>query len=86
MTQSKLDVSRASQSIKDHRFVEALSLLEGNLSKDPQHIDSLYLAAVCSRYLKNYKDLLRWYLEIASRPAVIKGYDLLKNGSKIPEI
>ena len=34
--------------------------------------------------LKKYKDLLRWYLEIASRPAVIKGYDLLKNGSKIP--
>jgi GSH-dependent disulfide-bond oxidoreductase len=34
--------------------------------------------------LKNYKDLLRWYLEIASRPAVIKGYDLLKNGSTIP--
>ena len=62
MTQSKLDVSRASQSIKDHRFVEALSLLEGNLSKDPQHIDSLYLAAVCSRYLKNYKDSQK-YLE-----------------------
>ena len=34
--------------------------------------------------LKKYKDLLRWYLEIASRPAVIKGYDLLQNGSKIP--
>ena len=30
--------------------------MEGNLSKDPQHIDSLYLASVCSRYLKNYKD------------------------------
>ena len=35
--------------------------------------------------LKNYKHLSRWYLDIASREAVIKGYDLLKNGSKIPK-
>ena len=34
--------------------------------------------------LKNYKNLTRWYTDIASREAVIKGYDLLKNGSKIP--
>ena len=34
--------------------------------------------------LKNFKSLTRWYLDIASRKAVIKGYDLLKNGSKIP--
>ena len=34
--------------------------------------------------LKNYKNLTRWYLEIASRDAVIRGYDLMKNGSKIP--
>ena len=35
--------------------------------------------------LNNYKNLTRWYLDIASREAVIKGYDLLKNGSKIPK-
>jgi len=35
--------------------------------------------------LKNYKNLTRWYLEIASRESVIKGYDLMKNGSKIPK-
>ena len=35
--------------------------------------------------LKNYKNLTRWYTDIASRDAVIKGYDLLKNGSKIPK-
>jgi GST-like protein len=35
--------------------------------------------------LKSYKNLTRWYLEIASRNAVIKGYDLLKNGSEIPQ-
>ena len=36
--------------------------------------------------LKNFKNLTRWYLEIANRKAVIKGYDLLKNGSKIPKL
>ncbi len=35
--------------------------------------------------LKNYKNLTRWYLDIASRDAVIKGYDLFKNGSVIPK-
>ena len=34
--------------------------------------------------LKNYKNLTRWYLDIAKREAVINGYDLLKNGSVIP--
>ncbi len=36
--------------------------------------------------LKNYKNLSRWYLEIADRDAVIKGYDLYKNGSIIPRL
>ena len=36
--------------------------------------------------LKNYKNLSEWYSKISKREAVIKGYDLLKNGSKIPEI
>ena len=35
--------------------------------------------------LKDYKDLTRWYLDIASRDGVIRGYDLLKNGSEIPK-
>ena len=35
--------------------------------------------------LKNYKNLTKWYLEIASRKGVIKGFDLLKNGSQIPK-
>ena len=35
--------------------------------------------------LKNYKSLTKWFLNIADREAVIKGYDLLKNGSKIPK-
>ena len=34
--------------------------------------------------LKKFKNLARWYNEIANREAVIKGYDLLKKGEKIP--
>jgi GST-like protein len=36
--------------------------------------------------LKNFKNLSRWYLEISNREAVIKGYDLYKNGSIVPKI
>ena len=35
--------------------------------------------------LKNYKNLTRWYLEIANRKAVIKGYDFMKRGEIIPQ-
>ena len=35
--------------------------------------------------LKNFKNLTKWYLEIATREAVIKGYDFFKNGSEIPK-
>ena len=35
--------------------------------------------------LKNYKNLTRWYLEIANREAVIKGYDFMKRGEIIPQ-
>ena len=35
--------------------------------------------------LKNYKNLFRWYLEIADRDAVIKGYDFFNCGSAIPK-
>ena len=34
--------------------------------------------------LKNYKNLSRWYLDISSRKAVIKGYDIMNSGSVIP--
>ena len=36
--------------------------------------------------IKNYKNLSRWYLEISNREAVIKGYDIYKNGSMVPKI
>ena len=34
--------------------------------------------------LKNYKNLTKWYLEIAKRDAVIKGYDFMNRGEIIP--
>ena len=36
--------------------------------------------------LKNFKNLSRWYEEISSREAVIKGFDLLKRDEQIPKI
>ena len=36
--------------------------------------------------LKNFKNLSRWYLDIASRDAVIRGYDHYNNGSEIPKL
>ena len=36
--------------------------------------------------LKKFEGLTRWYQEISKREAVIKGYDLLKNGEKIPPV
>ena len=36
--------------------------------------------------LKKFEGLTRWYKEISKREAVIKGYDLLKNGEKIPSV
>ena len=35
--------------------------------------------------LKNYKNLTRWYLEIADREAVIKGYNFMNKGERIPK-
>ncbi len=36
--------------------------------------------------LKKFKNLSRWYLEIADRKAVKKGYDLLKKGELVPKV
>ncbi len=36
--------------------------------------------------LKNYNNLCDWYLRIADRPAVIKGYKFLDKNSEIPSI
>ena len=35
--------------------------------------------------LENFENLCRWYIEIAKRKAVIKGYDFMEKGEKIPK-
>ena len=51
-----VDLSEARQAVKESRFKDALSLLEIILEGQPDNIDSLYLAAVCSRYLKEFDE------------------------------
>ena len=83
MDQFKLDIERASKAIRDSRFVEALSFLESNLAKDPNHIDSLYFAAVCSRYLKNYKDSQNYLNNLLSQaPDIGRAYQELGHLNK----
>ena len=53
---TQIDTSKAADAIKRGDNIEAMRLLKSNLNKDQNHIDSLYLAAVSSRYLKNYDD------------------------------
>ena len=36
--------------------------------------------------LKKFKNLCKWYENISQREAVIKGYDCLKKGEKIPKV
>ena len=36
--------------------------------------------------LKNYQNLSRWYLEIADREAVVKGYSFMDKDAKIPKL
>ena len=55
-----LDVSKATKALREGRFTESLRLLKSNLAEDPNHIDSLYLSAVSSRYLKNFEDSKRF--------------------------
>ena len=57
-----VDLSEATQAVKDNRFKDALILFEIILKDHPDHIDSLYLASVSSRYLKNFDDS-RKYIE-----------------------
>jgi len=57
-----VDLSEARQAVKENRFQHALDLFEIILETDHDHIDSLYLASVSSRYLKKF-DESRKYIE-----------------------
>ena len=57
-----VDLSEARQAVKENRFQDALDLFKIILETDPDHIDSLYLASVSSRYLKKF-DESKKYIE-----------------------
>ncbi|MEL1226999.1 MAG: hypothetical protein VW963_09665 [Candidatus Neomarinimicrobiota bacterium] len=68
MSKKSFNLETIHKAVKEYRFDDALKLIQKNLKKDADHMDSLYLAAVCSRYKKNYKDAenyLRKLLSIA---------------------
>ena len=83
MSKTQLDTSKATKALKDAKFVEALRLLKLNLEKDPNHIDSLYLAAVSSRYVKNYDDSKK-YIEalLMNAPDMGRAYQELGHLSR----
>ena len=60
MKKHNFNIEKVSVAIKEQRFVEVLSSLESNLLKQPKHIECLYLASVCSRYLKNFSDAKKY--------------------------
>jgi tetratricopeptide (TPR) repeat protein len=58
-----VDLSEATQAVKENRFEEALTLFEIILKDHPDNIDALYLASVSSRYLKKFDDSKK-YIEL----------------------
>ncbi len=55
-TTLKVDLSEATEAVKEGRFEYALNSLKIILKDHPDNIDSLYLAAVSTRYLKEFDD------------------------------
>ena len=60
----QVDINEATIAVRENRFIDALKILQINLSKYPDHIDSLYLAAVSSRYLKKYDESKKYILSL----------------------
>ena len=61
-TSLSIDLSDATQAVKENRFEYALKLLRIILKDYPTNIDTLYLAAVSSRYLRQF-DESKKYIE-----------------------
>jgi len=61
-TTLSVDLSEATDAVRDGNFEHAFNLLKIILKDHPEHIDSLYLAAVSSRYLKQF-DNSKKYIE-----------------------
>jgi tetratricopeptide (TPR) repeat protein len=54
-TTLSVDLSDATQAVKESRFEDALNLLKVLLKENPNHIDILYLSAVSTRFLKQFE-------------------------------
>ena len=55
-TTLSVDLSNATQAVKESRFEDAFNLLKVLLKENPDHIDILYLTAVSTRFLKRFDD------------------------------
>ena len=78
MNDQSYNMEKIHKSVKEYRFDEALLLIRKNLTKNSDHKDSLYLAAVCYRYLKQFnlsKDFLKRLLTVA--PDMSRAYQEL---------
>ena len=64
-----VDLNDATQAVKDSRFKDALNLLKTILKENPNHIDSLYLAAVSARYLKQFDESKQYICLLYTSPS-----------------
>jgi len=64
-----VDINEATLAVKEQRFYDALKILEINLSRYPNHTDSLYLAAVSARYLKKFDESKRYIETLLTQAA-----------------
>ncbi len=55
-TTLSVDLSEATEAVKEARFEDALNLLSIVLKDHSDNVDVLYLAAVSARYLKKFDD------------------------------
>ena len=92
MAKKSFNLEDIHKAVKDYRFEDGLRLIKNNLSSKPDHMDSLYLAAVCSRYLKRYTDAESYLKKLLSiAPDMGRAYQELAHlnrdkGNKVQSI
>ena len=73
-----VDLSEATDAVKEGSFERALDLLKIILKEHPDHIDSLYLAAVASRYLRHFDNSKQYINELLlNAPDMARAYQEL---------
>jgi tetratricopeptide (TPR) repeat protein len=73
-----VDLNEATLAVKESRFDQALKLLEIILKDNPDHIDTLYLASVSSRYLKQFDKSMEYIQTLlANAPDMGRAYQEL---------